>query len=157
MTTLKPAQVDILKDAAARDGLAADTVDGRTAAALIKRGYLISLPRDGQASLLTITREGREAVGLPEERRAARRKKPPAGAAPEPEPTLAAGSKTAALRSLLERPEGATIAQMTEASGWQPHSIRGFVAGTLKKKFQLAVVAEKTDAGRIYRIVPAAA
>lgn len=58
---------------------------------------------------------------------------------------------------LLERPEGATIAQMTEASGWQPHSVRGFVAGTLKKKLQLAVIAEKTEAGRVYRIAPAAA
>lgn len=153
MTTLKPAQVEILKDAAARDGLAADTVDGRTAAALIKRGYLISLPREGRASLLTITQEGRAAGGIPAEPAPATRRTK-AAASPAETP---ASSKTAALRMLLERPDGATIAQMTEVSGGLPHSVRGFLAGTLKKKLQLVVTSEKTEAGRVYRITPAAA
>jgi hypothetical protein len=62
-------------------------------------------------------------------------------------------AKSDILVTCLSRPEGATIAQMCQATGWLPHSVRGFMAGALKKRFGQAVTAEVTEAGRIYRIV----
>ena len=53
---------------------------------------------------------------------------------------------------LLARPAGATIAQMCEATGWQQHSVRGFLAGKVKKKAGVTLNSDKTDAGRIYRL-----
>ena len=62
-----------------------------------------------------------------------------------------------ALLTLLRRPEGARLDDMMTATGWQAHSVRGALAGAIKKKLGLAVVSEKTDAGRVYRIgTPAA-
>lgn len=63
------------------------------------------------------------------------------------------GTKQAVLIDLLKRPEGATLPQMTEATGWQVHTVRGAMAGALKKKLGLDITSEKhpgTD--RIYRI-----
>ena len=54
---------------------------------------------------------------------------------------------------LLGRREGATIEDLEEATGWQKHSVRGFLAGAVKKKLGLTLVSEKPDAGlRRYRI-----
>ena len=54
---------------------------------------------------------------------------------------------------LLGRREGATIEELEEATGWQKHSVRGFLAGAVKKKLGLTLVSEKPDAGsRRYRI-----
>ncbi len=53
---------------------------------------------------------------------------------------------------LLKRPEGATVAAMTEATGWQAHSVRGAMSGSLKKQLGLTIVSTKTDETRIYRI-----
>ena len=74
-------------------------------------------------------------------------------AAPKTE-TPAPISKISRLIDLLRSPEGATIAAMMDASGWQAHSVRGVLSGALKKKLGLAVVSETTAAGRVYRIVP---
>ncbi len=63
------------------------------------------------------------------------------------------GTKQAVLIDLLKRSEGATLTQMTEATGWQIHTVRGAMAGALKKKLGLEITSEKqpgTD--RIYRI-----
>ena len=63
------------------------------------------------------------------------------------------GTKQAQLIAMLRRPEGATIAQIVEATGWQPHTVRGAFAGALKKKLGLTVTSEKVDGGeRTYRI-----
>ena len=54
---------------------------------------------------------------------------------------------------LLGRREGATIEDLEQATGWQKHSVRGFLAGAVKKKLGLSLISEKPDAGpRRYRI-----
>lgn len=63
------------------------------------------------------------------------------------------GTKQAMLIDMLRSPEGATIAEIVAATGWQPHTVRGAFAGALKKKLGLEVTSEKVDGrGRIYRI-----
>ena len=64
-----------------------------------------------------------------------------------------ADSKQALVIGLLQRPEGATIAQIMEATGWQAHSIRGAIAGSLKKAGGFNVESQKSDGVRTYRIV----
>ena len=65
------------------------------------------------------------------------------------------GTKQAQLIAMLRRPEGATIAQIVEATSWLPHTVRGFLAGALKKKLGLSVTSEKVEGTRIYRLPPA--
>ena len=64
-----------------------------------------------------------------------------------------ADSKQALVIGLLQRPEGATIAQIMEATGWQQHTVRGTLAGTLKKRLGLTITSAKEAGGqRVYRI-----
>ena len=64
------------------------------------------------------------------------------------------GTKQAMLVDLLKRKRGASIEEVMERTGWQAHSIRGAISGTLKKKLGLDVTSEKVDGrGRVYRIV----
>ncbi|TKW64030.1 MAG: DUF3489 domain-containing protein [Paracoccus denitrificans] len=63
------------------------------------------------------------------------------------------GTKQAQLISMLQAPEGATIAEIAEATGWQAHSIRGAISGSLRKKLGLTVTSEKVEGrGRVYRL-----
>ena len=55
------------------------------------------------------------------------------------------GDETGPLVAMLVRAEGATIAQIVEATGWQPHTVRGALAGALKKRLGLAVTSEKVE------------
>jgi hypothetical protein len=57
------------------------------------------------------------------------------------------GSKTAEILDLLKRSGGATLAEIMKASGWQAHSVRGFISGTLRKKLGLAVTSTKGEEG----------
>jgi hypothetical protein len=57
--------------------------------------------------------------------------------------------------NLLRAQGGTTIAALVKATGWQPHSVRGFLAGVVKKRLGLSLTSEKTSAGRAYRLVGA--
>jgi hypothetical protein len=57
-----------------------------------------------------------------------------------------------ALLTLLRRAEGATIADLQAATGWQPHSVRGALSGIVTKKLGHKVASTKEDRGRVYRI-----
>ncbi|MFW8566167.1 DUF3489 domain-containing protein [Orrella sp. 11846] len=66
-------------------------------------------------------------------------------------PLARANSKQAIVIELLKREEGATIGQMCEATGWQAHTVRGTLSGTLKRK-GLVITSEKPEGGeRVYR------
>ncbi len=66
------------------------------------------------------------------------------------------GTKQAILIEMLRRPNGATIEQMSAKTGWQAHSVRGAISGTLKKKLGLPVTSETVEGhGRVYRIAEA--
>lgn len=63
------------------------------------------------------------------------------------------GSKAATILELLKRPIGATAKELEKATGWQPHSVRGFLSGTVRKKMGRDVVSTKGDNGeRSYSI-----
>ena len=63
------------------------------------------------------------------------------------------GTKQALMIAMLRRPEGATVEQIAEAMGWQRHTVRGTMAGALKKKLGLSITSEKVHGGhRTYRI-----
>lgn len=79
--------------------------------------------------------------------------KPPKPAKAEaPAPKDKPKGKLATLVELLNRPEGATLEAMTSATGWQVHSVRGAMSGSLKKAMGLTITSDKVDGVRIYRI-----
>jgi len=57
------------------------------------------------------------------------------------------GSKAAKILELLKRPDGATSKELQKATGWQPHSVRGFLSGTIGKKMGLTVTSTKGEDG----------
>ena len=71
-----------------------------------------------------------------------------------PAPSVARdGSKTATVVGLLERKGGATLAEVMKATGWQAHSVRGFISGTLGKKMGRTVESTKREDGeRLYQL-----
>ena len=101
-----------------------------------------------------VAAEGYEALGVP--------RKAPLSAqaiddvieeASKSRPRTRDNSKQAQVIAMLKRPEGATIAQICEATGWQQHTVRGTFAGAFKKKLGLDIKSTKDAGGeRVYRI-----
>jgi hypothetical protein len=64
---------------------------------------------------------------------------------------VAKSSKADAIIALLKQDDGATLEQMMDATGWQKHSVRGFLAGALKKRHGITAKSTKADGVRTYR------
>ena len=67
-------------------------------------------------------------------------------------PKVDPGSKQSRVIAMLRSPAGATIAAMMEATGWQQHSVRGFLAGVVRKRLKLKLGSKKVDGTRVYRV-----
>jgi hypothetical protein len=155
MTHLTPNQIELLRAAAgADDGAVEATDDAKAVRALINRGLLIALPQAEGPSRLIITEAGRAAVEAPpaptlEPDRASEFEHP----TPETvTPAATPKGKLGILVALLRGSDGATVAAMAAATGWQHHSVRGAMSGGLKKKLGYEIASEKTEAGRVYRL-----
>src|SRR5262245_41160073 len=61
-------------------------------------------------------------------------------------------SKQSRVIAMLQSPAGATIASMMEVTGWQQHSVRGFLAGVVRKRLKLKLGSKKVDGTRVYQI-----
>ncbi len=127
---------------------------------------------DGRRMMLVITDAGRQAIDSGPERRSSKpataskvqTKKRRGRAASKSAtaksngvpsaPVVRQGTKQALLIDLLKRKTGAAIDEIVEATGWQPHSVRGAISGALKKKLGLTVTSDNVEGrGRVYRIV----
>ena len=64
-------------------------------------------------------------------------------------------SKQSRVIAMLQSPTGATIAAMIKATGWQPHSVRGFLAGVVRKRLKLKLGSRTVDGERVYQIAGA--
>jgi len=65
---------------------------------------------------------------------------------------IRAGTKQAAIIALIQRPQGASISEIVEVTGWAAHSARGMISGGLKKKLGLPIISEKVDQrGTVYK------
>ena len=137
---ITPTQQDLLAKAAARsDGLITDPMTTSVRKALLARG--LATAEDGA---LQITDAARATVLCTTEHQTAAetpriRIEPPAG-------------KLAVIADLLRRPGGASLVELQKATGWQPHSVRGALAGALKKRFQLNIQSQQTESGRSYTV-----
>jgi hypothetical protein len=67
-------------------------------------------------------------------------------------PAVSSASKKAHIIAMLRAPGGTTIAAMARAAKWQPHSVRGFLAGVVRKKLGLTLISADGENGRVYRI-----
>ena len=110
------------------------------------------------------TMEGRMATSKQNLRFAKRTAKPPRGQKRTRRAKVTASRTASALRGgrspskqdmvlgMLRQPKGTTIADVVRTTGWQPHSVRGFFAGVVRKKLRLKLDSEKVGKKRIYRI-----
>ena len=84
--------------------------------------------------------------------RSSRKTSKPRSAPASPKSAARPATKHARIVSMLRSSTGATIASIMTATDWQQHSVRGFLAGVVRKKLGLNLVSEQTDKGRVYRI-----
>ena len=96
--------------------------------------------------ILVISDDGRRTLGLEVKLIRPSETKPTQGRA---------GTKQAQLVAMLEAPEGASTEEIVAAFGWQPHTVRGAIAGALKKRLGVQIRSEAIEGrGRVYRIMP---
>ena len=185
MNTPSDTQSLILSRAATRPGnLALPLPEGLVGAAakmvvgkMIARGWLeeveANLRRgepmwretgDGHGTTLIATEAGLEAIGIEpvvvSAVASARKAKPKPGQAQTPDDVakpvaIRPGTKQAQIIAMLQRPEGATVAEIVAATSWQAHTARGAISGAIKKKLGLPIAAEKVEGrGTVYRLSP---
>ena len=95
-------------------------------------------PMASAPAAVPTTKSSRHSAGYPEPKRADR------------------ASKPSRVIELLQSPTGATIEAMMKATGWQPHSVRGFLASVVRKRLKLKLASKKIDGNRVYQITSAA-
>ena len=118
---------------------------GKVCDALLAKGLAIDVGQPGKQTLV-IGDEGRSALGLELRPITSAETKPTQGRA---------GTKQAQLVAMLGAPEGASTEEIVAAFGWQPHTVRGAIAGALKKRLGLQIGSEAIEGrGRVYRIKP---
>ncbi|SEN64922.1 Protein of unknown function [Loktanella fryxellensis] len=115
---------------------------------------------DGHGTTLIVTDAGLLAIGIEPvvvksvvaiRKHAAKTPAPMEATAAQPKQR--AGTKQGMLIEMLRRPQGASIAEIVEATGWLGHSARGAISGVLKKKLALPVTAEKIEGrGTVYKL-----
>ena len=129
-----------LQDLPIKGGAAKKVVD-----ALLNKELIKPINRHGDWFDYALTPQGRQVIGVEE---------PESGEQPaKAKPITRPGSKLDQVITLLSRNEGATIAQMMEQTGWQQHTVRGTLAGALKKRLGLTIESDKPDGKeRVYRI-----
>jgi len=172
MTKLSDTQLVILTAACQRDdrlvlplpdrlkgGAAGKVVDSLAAKGLIEE---VDAKRDdpvwrktgdGHGVTLVATDAAFQALGIEPDSPPKGGKKPKDRTADKPARKMREGSKQAQLIAMLGRAKGASIDEVVDALCWQPHTVRGAIAGALKKKLGLNVTSEKVDGrGRVYRI-----
>lgn len=110
---------------------------------------------DGHGTTLVVTDAGLLAIGVePVVAKTMAAIRTHAAQPPAPKlPTPRSGTKQAMLIEMLQRPEGAAMAEIVAATGWQAHTARGVMSGALRKKLGLVLTSEKEEGkGRVYRI-----
>ena len=151
--------IKAIERAAAQIGLTAadvfDAADGLLSGRLDAAAFRDALTADAPAGMAEAD-EPAEGTSEPAEAYIM----PNAGPLAE-QPKARYGTKQATLIEMLSRPEGATVEQLAAATGWQNHTVRGAIAGALKKKLGLTVTTERVRGGdgqrgayTIYRIQP---
>jgi hypothetical protein len=99
-----------------------------------------------------IDNQGRHALGCSASRKSSKSKSRKGPAPASSKPVTRPVTKHDRVIAMLRTPAGATIASIVIATEWQQHSVRGFLAGVVRKKLGLNLVSEETDKGRVYRI-----
>ena len=170
MTKLTDTQAIILSAASQRDGHIALPLPGslrggaatKVVGAMLAKNFLEEVEADmrndepvwretgdGHGVTLIATYAGLAAIGIETE---SAEVKPTEDAEPKTRKPRE-GTIQATLIAMLHAPDGATIAEIMDATGWQSHTVRGAMSGALKKKLGLEVTSEKVeDRGRVYKI-----
>ena len=153
MTKLTQAQRTLLKAMASGEA-PSEHASPMTLNSLVARGLL-----ERQDETVAITAQGREVVAAAEPAACGASRPPETDAAPSvcdktpapPEPQKLSG-KLGLLLTALRQPTGATLESLMATTGWQAHSVRGALSGALKTKRGIAVLSEKIDGVRRYRV-----